>query len=268
MKTRYLINGFVCLLLFSLFQVRVYACGCSGIQPPCTYCLGGVWVHYGDCESNSDCSGCKTCSACICTDDDSKCSGCLQCSGGTCVDDDSKCSGCQKCSGGTCIDDDSKCSGCQKCSGGTCVDDDSKCSGCRKCSGGTCIDDNSKCESDECCNNGTCVTKCDPNGGDQCTYRSGWSSLCKIVNIDDPSCAAPDIEICEWAVVEGSGPGNNATCSSCSPGCTNSTYCVLLKPTKTCQDSLSIWPPFHDCKCKNIGGLVDSIEEGNRNVCK
>ena len=84
MKTRCLIAGFAYLLMSLLCGVGAYACGCSGTQPPCTTCQGGVWVRYGNCLSDGDCSGCKSCYGCWCYDNNLNCGDCEECEDGEC----------------------------------------------------------------------------------------------------------------------------------------------------------------------------------------
>lgn len=88
------------------FTVPTTAC-CEGDPPgSCYECVDGVWVEYGNCEDDSDCTGCESCQDCYCTDDNDNCSGCCICEDSDCVDEDDNCTGVQQCQDCNCVCDD------------------------------------------------------------------------------------------------------------------------------------------------------------------
>lgn len=85
MKIKPLTIFLICFLLFGINSPAIASCKGS---PPgeCYRCEGGVWVKYGDCLNDGDCSGCEVCAYCwcqiyckpidciICMDDSCQCS--------------------------------------------------------------------------------------------------------------------------------------------------------------------------------------------------
>ena len=151
---------------------------------------------------------------------------------------------------------------CMECVDGECVDicNDANCEVCD--GSGNCV---STCDATECCSFGTCVDKCDPDGGDTCTWTSPpvQDPLCTWMHETDHSCLNPGAT-CNWEPM--SEPGKNATCAGCAPGCTVSTYCVMLKPV-VCKTTLTIWPPFIACTCTGTPALYEPVERGTRYIC-
>jgi hypothetical protein len=220
---------------------------------PGGFCYLDLGADCGDCAG---CSYCYSCVICWC-----------QCTSECCQDSD--CDGeCYRCSNCSCVNDDDKCTGCESCVDGECEDDDDNCvsSGpCKSCVNAICEDDNTKCGSDECCDDGTCVDKCDPDGGATCTWTNPpvYDPICEIADPLMPFCINPD-KTCDWEAI--SGPDYNATCADCAPGCTTSTYCVLLKPI-LCTEGLWPLPPFYMCRCIGEPSLYDPVPRGTRDVC-
>jgi len=83
---------------------------------------------------------------------------------------------------------------------------------------------------------------------------------CEYMWPTNPICLNPGAT-CAWTVDEG--PGENATCAPCAPGCTTSTYCVRLK-RKECRE---IFVPFVGlvCYCRDT---TDLVIRGTRNICQ
>ena len=251
---RILIGFLSCLLLLPSFSTVATAC-----PPPCPDCYlwngdGCDWVGcHPPCE---DCYDCDATCHCQCTAD--------------CGCDGKTCSGCCDCQNCACVPDQSECSGCCQCSSGcSCEDEASECSSahCEECTNCACV---SWCASNQCCSVwlpvGTCVPKCDPDGGDLCTWTDPpvLDPLCAYIHEGSKQCMNPGAS-CKWKVV--SGPARNAVCAPCDPACTlSSTYCVMLEPI-VCKDVLSPLPPPNDCECKGTPQMVNYTYAGTRAIC-
>jgi len=113
-----------------------------------------------------------------------------------------------------------------------------------------------------CVGDGECVEKCDPYGGDMCTWTNPpvLDPLCTYMWPTNPNCLNPGAT-CSWTVVEG--PIWNDVCASCDPGCSlGSTYCVRLR-RKECRE---VFVPFMGmvCTCRDT---EDFVERGTRYIC-
>ena len=141
-----------------------------------------------------------------------------------------------------------------------------QCGDCGICFEGSCI---STCGADQCCDDdlGMCVDKCDPYGGSTCTWTDPpvEDALCAMVSIALLICESPGTS-CGWRVVDG--PGMNAACASCDPGCSlGSTWCVKLEPI-LCADKLSLSPPFWiECHCWGTPSVIEYEYAGTRAIC-
>jgi hypothetical protein len=122
------------------------------------------------------------------------------------------------------------------------------------------------CSEDQCCDDNECVEKCDPTGGSMCTWTEPPvqdPKPCDVVSPEMPICMNADAS-CDWKKT--SGPGLNATCADCAPGCTVTEQCVWLMPI-LCDEGLDPFPPFYYCKCFKEPGLYDPVARGTRYVC-
>ena len=239
------------------------------------HCCGGTCIAWEKwCCDGTPCD--RPC--CTDTDTDYCCPQGKPCCDGSCCD---PCD-CEECVDGSCVDicDPDECEVCQD---GSCVDRCPLYEFCLECDGsGNCL---SKCNSDlcqvcindecivcgvlnqsHCCLDGECVEKCDPYGGNVCTWTNPpvLDPLCTYLHEGSKQCLNPG-DSCSWEVVEG--PMFNDICAPCAPGCPlNSTYCVKLEPI-VCKDVLSPWPPFNDCACTGTPELVTYRYPGTRYIC-
>lgn len=262
MKIKSIIAVLICSLLSFSLTAPSIACG----PPDCGDCY--TWNSETE-ECEWDCSSGQTCCNGTCCDSDDCCNDEICCTGQKCCTDLGSycCDSNQICCDGTCCDQGWRC-----CYGGYCCEGDKWCCMgsccepdlCEECVGGQC----KVCGGDptQCCDNGTCINKCDPDGGATCTWTSPpvQDPLCRWMHETDHSCLIPGAT-CDWEPT--SGPGKNAACASCDPGCAlGSTYCVMLKPV-VCKTTLTIWPPFIDCTCTGTPALYDPVPRGTRYIC-
>jgi len=210
-------------------------CSCCGTNVCCdgTCCSAGQTCCNGTCCDSGDCCGGDTC----CTTGDTCCTD----SGSYCCCSDETC-----CGGGCCGSSQTCCGGDTCCTTGDtcCTDSGNYCCG----SDETCCD-GSCCSSSKCCDGGVCVDRCDPNGGEMCTYEFPpvVDPLCSYLEPGNTWCKNPGM-FCGWEELES--PEKNAKCADCDPDCDRvTTYCAKLKPVM-CEDVFIWFPPFHDCRCE------------------
>jgi hypothetical protein len=108
------------------------------------------------------------------------CTGCKSCEAGVCVNNDDLCDDCESCVNGSC---ESDCTTGQCCENDVCVND---------CSIGKCCDDGdcvSSCPTGKCCSDGTCVSSC-PSGkcckDGECETPSDWSTWSTTITVTMP----------------------------------------------------------------------------------
>ena len=144
------------------------------------------------CVCNPACTGCQTCEAGVCVNDNDLCDDCESCDDGSCEPD---------CTTGQCCEDD----GCvDDCSSGKCCDDGDCVSSCPTgecCDDGTCV---SSCPTGECCDDGTCVSSCLTG---ECCDGTCCDNCC-----DGITCYDPATETC-------CGDGYGTVCSGSFPCC-------------------------------------------------
>jgi hypothetical protein len=211
--------------------------------------VDGGWVHYGDCEDDSDCTGCQSCEGCYCTNDEDPCGDCKECVSGECVVigdgclEDSDCGDCETCIGCKCwcfsqcgCESSVGCSDCTECVDCECqLKSSSECASlldcplCHDCIDCNCVD---LCTADECCQEGVgCVTKCDADG-DSCDWTyPGVQSMCPAQNDNDNWQCEPGVEglTCNWEILE-TYHTTSAECAACATDCKERTgNCVKLK---------------------------------------
>lgn len=251
MKKKLIIGLLACALLLSRLTTLVLASGCipacEGCQNceegvcvdrdylcnPCHYCYMGTCMPYGDCGG-----GCPTCESCV--------SCWCQCTSQCCQDSDCTL-GCHRCSACSCT---SRCELFDECE--VCIDDE-----CIKCG----VLNATHC----CVGNLECVPKCVPEGGATCTWTDPQvlDPTCTYLHETDWHCQNPGAS-CNWTVVEG--PGGNATCAPCNPGCDlGSTFCVKLEP-KQCRETF-IPTVGMVCYCKDAVGLITYSYAGTKDTC-
>jgi len=291
MKIKSVVILLICLLLLSGLTMQVIACP----NPDCGSCCH--WVSTGpgpsdgycdldtdtgaECGDCSGCSPCKSCIACFCIWDciipGATCCNGICCNSGNCCNSTTCCPNsddiCCTNSGSYCCGSDEIC--CQ----GSCCDPISKCEiclggvqcvngcifyyNCLKCDGeGQCV---TKCDNTQCCHQDTCIDKCDPDGGATCTWTNPpvQDPLCTWIHQTNPNCQNPG-DSCNWTVVEG--PGENAACAPCNPGCNfGSTYCVKLEP-KQCRESFVLFMGMV-CGCEDAQGLITYSYAGTKDTC-